>query len=371
MCSSCSFKKDGKAIRKIFTRTGWQEIGFQTYRCLHCKHPWINSNLIGMFTQEMIEYIAYVYLRSLSLQNTVEIARAWFEKDYLSKKTILKHLEKLIDKLPAMEQVSKKLKPFRSGYYAWDGTWLKYKGENIVLLICFDVATLDLVNYLVVPDENYETYGVLINIINENEPDILAKARGFYADGELGLLKQLKEKFPNVPLQLCVFHKYARAGQIVPFVRAKGMDKDIKIRVEKVLFAPTKADAVKSLKQLKRYAQAHQKNKKLKKIIGVLKRNFDLLLTHFDHPEMSPYNNVLEGFNHIIKRKLRLMKGFKKELNIDRWLKLLLLDYRFHKIHSSKFPSRNGKSPLELAKVELPKHFNWLKLVRKKVGFSP
>jgi hypothetical protein len=81
---------------------------------------------------------------------------------------------------------------------------------------------------------------------------------------------------------------------------------------------------------------------------------------------MSPYNNVLEGFNHIIKRKLRLTKGFKKELNIHRWLKLMLLDYRFHIIRSSKFPDRNGKSPLELAEVELPKHYNWITLLRKK-----
>jgi len=81
---------------------------------------------------------------------------------------------------------------------------------------------------------------------------------------------------------------------------------------------------------------------------------------------MSPYNNTLEGFNHIIKRKIRLMKGFKKELNMDRWLKFILLDYRFHKIHSSGFRNRNGKSPLELAEVNLPKYHNWITLVRKK-----
>lgn len=138
--------------------------------------------------------------------------------------------------------------------------------------------------------------------------------------------------------------------------------------VEKVLFAPTKNEAIASLDALKRYAREHQQNDKLKKIIGVLKRNFHLLLTHFDNPEMSPYNNVLEGFNHIIKRKIRLMKGFKKELNMDRWLKFILLDYRFHKIHSSGLKERNGKSPLELAKVNLPKYHNWLTLVRKKTG---
>ncbi len=321
--------------------------------------------MIGRFTPKMIEWIAFIYLRSLSLYSTVEIARSFYEKDYFTKDVILEHLERLIDKLPDTAGITRMFKPARSGYYAFDGLWFKFNGENRVLLICFDAITLDLINYGIAEDENYFTYGRLINLIETTELETMAKSKGFYADGELGLLKRLKEKYPLVPLQLCVFHKYTRSNQIIPFVRAKGIDKEIKVKLEKVLFAPTKEDAIDSLNELKRYARIHQKNKKLKKIIGVLKRNFHLLLTHFDHPEMSPYNNVLEGFNHIIKRKIRLMKGFKKELNMDRWLKLILLDYRFHKIHSSKFPNRNNKSPLELAKTNLPKYHNWLTLVRK------
>lgn len=137
---------------------------------------------------------------------------------------------------------------------------------------------------------------------------------------------------------------------------------------EKVIFASSKQEAIDALAKLIRYAQVHEKNKKLKQLIGVLKRNFALLVTHFDNPGMGPYNNTLEGFNHIIKRRLNLMKGFKKDLNIDRWLKLILLDYRFHKVRSSKFKHRNGKSPLQLACVNLPKYYNWIKFLRKRVG---
>jgi hypothetical protein len=286
------------------------------------------------------------------------------------KNLILNHLERLIDKLPSISDITGKFKPNRSGYYAFDGMWFKFQGKDMVLIICFDTYTLDLINYLIAKDENYVTYGKLIDLIDSAEPNFLANVKGFYADGELGLLKQIIEKYPCIPLQLCVFRKYTRSNQIIPFIRAKGIDKEIKSRIEKILFAANKTDAINALDELKMYAQEHQKNEKLKKIIGVLKRNFHLLLTHFDHPEMSPYNNVLEGFNHIIKRKIRLMKVFKKELNIDRWFKLMLLDYRFHKIHSSKFLDRNNKSPLELAQVKLPKYHNWLTLVRKKIENS-
>lgn len=324
--------------------------------------------MIGRFDNKMINWIGYIYLRSFSLYSTVEIVRSFYEKDYLTKDAVLAHLEQLVDQLPSVSETTRLFKPARSGYYAFDGLWFKFHGANKVLIICFDAASLDLVNYLIADDENYISYGRLINLVNMAEPGILTGAKGFYADGELGLLKQLKDNYGKVPLQLCVFHKYTRSNQIIPFIRAKGIDKTIKSMVEKVLFAPTKDEAIASLDSLKRYAREHQQNDKLRKIVGVLKRNFHLLLTHFDNPDMSPYNNVLEGFNHIIKRKIRLMKGFKKELNMDRWLKFILLDYRFHKVHSSGFIGRNGKSPLELALVNLPKYHNWINLVRKKVG---
>lgn len=325
---------------------------------------------MGMFSIQIIEYATYLYVRSMSLNDVVDVLRAWFEKDIFSKAVILSHIIKLIDRIPPLEEVTLKFSPNRSGYYAWDGLWMKYKNDNIVLLICLDVVTLDIISYHIAKDENYFSYGELIEKINHYESEILANAKGFLLDGELGLKKQLQKNFPLVPIQLCAFHRYSRIGQIIPFVRARGEDKVIKAKVEKVIFAPTKQEALTSLVELKRYAQEHQQNKKLKEIIGVLKRNFDLLITHFDNPEMSPYNNTLEGFNHLIKRKLRMMKSFKKKNNIDRWIKILLLNYRFHVIKSSYFKNRNGKSPLQLAGVKLPKHFNWIKLLRKnfKIG---
>jgi hypothetical protein len=99
----------------------------------------------------------------------------------------------------------------------------------------------------------------------------------------------------------------------------------------------SKEDAIRSLKELKEYAKNNKQNEKLQELIGILKRNFDLLLTHFDNPEMSPYNNVLEGFNYIVKRKTKLMKGFKKPVNIKRWIKLIMLDWRFHKLNESEY----------------------------------
>ena len=316
-----------------------------------------------MYTIKVIEYVTYLYLRSLSFNQVNAILRAFYERDVFTKDTLIDHIEQLADRIPDYQAISRWLKPKRSGYYALDGTWLKYRGEDIVLLILFDVETLDTIAYHVANEETKEAYTTLINLAL---PEIAVGMKGFFCDGDPGLLAALENQCHGVPVQLCVFHKYSRIGQLIPFKRPKNaLDKEIKERIEKILFAESKDEAISALQQLEEFAKENKSYGKLNEVIEVIHRNFDLLLTHFEHTEMSPYNNVLEGFNHIIKRRTRLMKGFKKEINIDRWLKLLLLDWRFHVLKESDFESRRGKMPLELAEVALPEIYNWLTFIRK------
>lgn len=322
-----------------------------------------------MFVVEMIEYAAFMYLRALSFNSILSILRAWYEKKVLSKDILIDHIEQLSDRLPTNKQVSNWLNVRRSGYFALDGTWLKYRGKDIALLIVFDVKTLDLVAWCVAQEESEASYQKLID---QSKQEIVATVKGFSCDGDPGLLKALKKNFPGKRIQLCLFHKYSRVGQVVPFIRPRSkIDKEIKRRTERILFAPSKEEAISALHNLQRYAIEHQSYKKLQEVIGVLKRNFDLLLTHFDDQEMSPYNNVLEGFNHVIKRKLKLMKGFKKPININRWLKLILLDWRFHTLTESAFQDRRGKSPLQLAGANLTVIYNWMSYIRKNYSKKP
>jgi transposase-like protein len=304
-----------------------------------------------------------MYLRGISLNTTASIFRSWFNTNVFSKVSLLKHIEEYSDQIPDHSQITEWLKPARSGYYAIDGTWLKYRGKGIVLLILLDVKTLDIVSWRVAREESRESYNkLLVDAYSEINSNI----KGFFCDGDPGLLEAIKDLFPYTPIQLCVFHKYTRAGQIISFKHIKNdVDKEIKKKVEAVLFANSKESALSNMAELKRYAREHQNYKKLQKLIGALKRNFDLLLTHFDHQDMSPYNNVLEGFNHIIKRKTKLMKGFKKPVNINKWIKLIITDWRFHYLNESEFKNVKNKSPLGLAGCELPKIYNWIDYVHK------
>lgn len=316
-----------------------------------------------MYTIKVIEHVTFMYLRSLSFNQVNAILRSFYERDVFTKVTLLNHIEQMADQIPDHQSISRWLKPKRSGYYAIDGTWIKYCGEDRVLLILFDVETLDTIAYFVAEDETKEAYTALFEL---GTLDIAVGKKGFFCDGDPALLAVLEELHRGVPVQVCVFHKYARLGQLIPFKHPKNkIDKTIKERVEKILFAQSKENAISALHELEQFARENQSHKKLNEVIGIIHHNFDLLLTHFEHSSMSPYNNVLEGFNHILKRRIRLMKGFKKDINIDRWIKLLLLDWRFHQLKESAFKLRQGKMPLELAGVKLPEIYNWLTFVRK------
>ena len=111
-------------------------------------------------------------------------------------------------------------------------------------------------------------------------PEFSLGIKGFFCDGDQGLLALLRERFPKSPVQLCVFHRYARLGQLIPFRYCKNaLDKQIKERVEKVLFAESKDAAVNALHDLEQFAKQNQGYEKLQKAIAVLHHNFELLLT--------------------------------------------------------------------------------------------
>lgn len=375
-CQKRAGKKAGKIQLERVTRTGLQKFIFQTYRCMN-GHFFTPGNIHSAFTNSFIEYVAALYLRSLSLNAVIQIIRLQFESNLLTKETILEFIEKVADKLPTLDDIDNLFHPRKSGYLALDGVWYKYRGINFVLLICFDPVTFDIVSYLVCGKESFESYQKLIRRV----PLKLRHAaiKGIYCDGDRGLIKAVKLSFPSVPIQTCVVHKEFRLGQLLPFKRAyvgKSLDPEFKEKVrffkeeaESIIYAETKKAAKENFYQLQEF-MLKQKDEKLKKAFGSLKYNFKYLLTHFDHPQMERDNNIIEGFNSIIKRRLKLLKGFKKPTNIDRYIKLVLLDYRFHEFIESRFVKRRNKTPLELAGVSLPKYYNFIKYLREALNLD-
>jgi transposase-like protein len=378
ICSSSVAVRNGYSSKEVWTKSGKQIYRVQKYRCnnMHI----FRQNAPFSFTDSFIEYVVYLYLRCLSLNTTVDIVRATYEKDLLTKHQVLDFIELVADRLPTLSDVDDLFTPVRSGYVALDGVWFSYNDEEIVLLVAFDPETFDIIAAYFEKDETEQAYERLLSAVIQKMGAL--EIKGIYGDGDNGLIQSRKRLLPHVPFQLCVVHKELRMGQFVPVKslhiskkftdQQKHQIKTFQFLFREVIYAKTKEDSVKALERLGKYVK-QEENPRFDKAYRSLVRNFPYTLTHFDYQEMDRDNNLLECFNGIIKPRLRLMKSFKKHDNLDRYLKLFLLEFRFRPLKESGFKDRRGQSPLQLADVYLPEYYNFITFLREhfKLSFQP
>lgn len=361
--------------KEIMSRAGKKLRRVQAYRCEN--GHFFQKKTYASWTNSFVELVAFIYLNSLSLNITINIVRAVYDTQVLSKAIILNFLEKIADEVPDIDSIDNLFYPKRSGYIALDGVWFKFRGMDIVLLVCFDPETFDIIQAHWSLSEDEKAYSnLLVDVAKKVGFDHI---KGIYGDGDKGLMSSVKKHFPLIPFQLCVVHKEMRMGQLVPVkqvARSRQMSEKTKREIEHfqklfraVIYAKSKKESLLNLKRLKRYADC-SKQERFKKAYRSLRKNFDYTLTHFDHPGMLRDNNLIECFNGIIKPRFRLMKGFKKYENLDRYLKLFILNYRFHPLRESRFKERRGLNPLQVAGVELPQFTNFLSFLRKSLNLN-
>lgn len=338
-----------------------------------------DGNITGQYTSSFIEWAVFIYLRALSLNRTLEIVRVTHEQDILSKKQLLAMIERVADVLPSHEEVDALFHPQRSGHLAFDAVFFKYHHIGFGLLVAFDPKTFDLIRYQMAPSEDAPYWDAFIGATREycatHQVDVIA----VYSDGAKYLVPSVKRYFKKIPYQLCVVHKLVRMGQVVP-VKAvhhskkmtqqeKELILSFKHRFESVLFAETRQESVARKEQLKTWVRDHP-DPRFRRAYHGLNRNFSLTLTHYAYPSVLRDNNMIEAFNAIISTKFDLFKGFKKLENIERWLKLVLLDYRFRPMREARDPEDRNSSPLERSLAAIPDHYNWMKMLRKSLKLS-
>lgn len=357
------------------TKSGKRITSYQGYRCSNGHYFTTGKN--GAFADSFVETVVYIYLRCLSLNTTVDIIRMFYEEDVLSKGQVLDFIEIVADKLPSLDDVDAVYTPRRSGFIALDGVWFSFNKEQIVLLVCFDPISFDVITAHFETDETGEGYErLLINAVNKLGA---LEIKGAYGDGDNGLIFSLKKLLPHVPFQLCVVHKEMRMGQFVPVKllhrskhftpQQKHEIREFQFLFREVIYAKTKEESFEALTTLGRYVKQNP-NERFLKTYRSLERNFQYTLTHFDNSHMERDNNLLECFNGIIKPRLNLMKSFKKQENLDRYLKLFLLEFRFRPLKESRFKNRRGQSPLQLGDVFLPDNYNFITFLRKSFNFK-
>lgn len=308
-----------------------------------------------MQAQIVFEYLLKRSLRNIKTSKAVE---------HVGKDKILEILLSVSSRLPDIFQLNRKFDIRWSGKFAFDGTFFKVGGKLFVLLLCSDFESLDVVDYMIAPLENYQYWKLFLKKINF-ELSKCSVTKFYVTDGKKGLHQALSELYPSIPTQLCTTHKQRRINQIIPQIHGDGYDKLFSHLAHRAILAPIKEIYQTYLDVLVDFHYSREfltypepRQQKLKKIIGALRFQKSKLHTRYYSQEeiIDTTTNHLEGINGFLKERIGLMRGFKKSYNTELLIKLLIYYYRFHKFTSSSFKERNGKCPIELNSINNQKY---------------
>jgi hypothetical protein len=248
-------------------------------------------------------------------------------------------------------ELSAELQPSWGGFLGVDGKAISIKGKEHRLLIGIDHPSHDVVHAEIAPSETTDAF---VQLITEARLDAGYPLRGIVCDLARGFVGAHRDHFGSVPFQACRIHFDRRLDQEIPVARKTphaALNAEVKDRIRAVLYAETYEQACElhfSLRRDKaRYGRAAYVS------LRGLDRNFNVFMAHHFTPGLPADNNVAENVIKQLSKKVRLMEGFQSVASAERVIRLLIGCYRFKRFTGSSRNGCNGRSPLELAGVEL------------------
>lgn len=248
-------------------------------------------------------------------------------------------------------EVSSELPASWGGILGVDGKVVWAGGTRHALLVAVDQRTHDLVHAVLVP---WETPEAFTRLVTEAVRGAGYPLRGIVTDLRIGFWNAWKDYFARVPLQACRVHFDRRLDMDIPKHKRspKGpLAAEFKTRLRSVIYAKSEEEATRLLRDLHRDRERYQGLGRIN-LIRSITRFFSLYMTHHRHPDLPADNNITENVIKQLGKKLRLIEGFANVDSAERFFRLLIGCYRFKRFTDST-NGRNGKSPLELAGVEL------------------
>jgi transposase-like protein len=328
----------------------------QRFWCSSCRSsftcPRKTARAGARFADNVVEEAVRIYVQGLS---SYRVLAAMLEHRLgvsVSRFTLNSWVLELGARAKTPLEVSVELAPKWGGFLGIDGKVIFINGKQHCLLIGVDHPTQDLVHALVLPVENSDGFA---RLEIEVRLDAGYPLLGVVSDLGPGFASAHRDHFGAVPLQACRVHFDRRLDSDIPkfsWSKKAPLYAEFKDRIRAVLYATSLDEARTRLSDLiserKRFKGTGRVDS-----LRALERNFDLYTAHHLTPGLPADNNVTENVIKQLNKKLRLIEGFESVESAERYVRLLVGCYRFKRFTDSCRKANNGRSPLELAGVDL------------------
>lgn len=268
----------------------------------------------------------------------------------VSPMTILNWTNRLGGKAKSPIEIAKELHPTWSGILSFDGKPIKVSGSEMTLLIAVDIKTHDPFYFRLSAAEDYENTKQFLLIIREVFQYPIRAIVSDFGKGKV-FIELVQDIFPDIPHQACVNHFSRYVDIKLPKSKKSKYyieNNELRTTIRKILFSQNFSDAEECFTRLQRIKGIYSRKYQIE-IIRSLERNFDLLTTHFFVENLPRDSNIVENIIKQLNRKLLQTGSFGNESNLYNFLKMWFCMYRFRPFSCSRYPERNGRSPLSIA----------------------
>lgn len=322
--------------------------------------PFIYISTRYKYTNDLLFEAGRLYFDQKGSSRSVSRILSQRSKVSINHRRVLSFLHELGQNCKDTQEVATELSPKWCGYVGVDGKTIWIKGKEHQFFLAVDLATRDIVHFTIMEAETVES-------ISHFFLELVTKVRyplaGFVADLEPAFIGVHENYFAKIPYQVCVVHLEEKLNRL--FVKRKRtfLEQEFANLYRSVIYAETKQSAWKHLEEIKTRASEF-KGAKYASLIRSLIRHFSRYTAHFAHPGLSRDNNICENVIGQLGIKLDLMRRFESDETAYGYLKLLVMWYRFKRFSSSRTKENNGKSPLELAGVNIG-DLDWIRYCQR------
>jgi len=273
---------------------------------------------------------------------------------------VLFFLHELGENCKDTKEVADELSPQWGGFVGADGKAISIKGKKHQFFLAVDLATKDIPHFTLM---DAETVANINCFFFELVTDIGYPLAGFVADLKPAFIGVHDAYFAKIPYQVCVVHLERKLDSLFAKRNRSPLEQEFAHLYRSCIYADTKEAAWKYLEAITARASEF-KGEKYVSLTRSLTRHFSRHTAHFAYPGFSRDNNTCENVIGQLGIKLDLMRRFESYESAYGYLKLLVMWYRFKRFSSSRTKENNGKSPLELAGVDIA-DLDWIEYCQR------